>query len=75
MMVCEIHVGLWLFVHNSPSIFTGVMVGLSESFLTAYEDKGSIQVCAELLKGTLGKDIALIIDSEIELNTDSGLNC
>lgn len=56
------------------NLSTEVTVGLSKLALTAYEDDGYVQVCAELLKGRLGTDIALIIDSEAELEADAGMN-
>ena len=49
-------------------------MGLSELVLTTYEDGGSVQVCANLLKGELGTNITLLIDSEAEFEIDSGMN-
>ena len=48
---------------------TGVTVGLSQSVLTAHEDDGSIQICAELLNGELGTNISLIIEAGLESNS------
>ena len=42
----------------------GVTVGLTQSLFKAYEGDKSVEVCAELMQGTLGTNLSLTLEAD-----------
>ena len=47
-------------------------MGLSKPVIKAYEGEGTVQVCAELLKGELGTTLSIPIEAVLR-NTSAGM--